>query len=33
MDVMGPLGKVWESLETENKEQDSSVSNNSLKNL
>ena len=26
MDVMGPLCKVWKSLETANKEQDSSVS-------
>ena len=30
MNVMGPLRKLWESLETSNKEQDSSVSINDL---
>ena len=30
MDVMGPLCKLWESLETANKEQDLSVSINDL---
>ena len=33
MDVMGPLCKLWESLETAIKEQDSSVSINDLINF